>query len=94
MILAREKRSLLTKKSIASQSAYVSPCQKEDEAYNTFAHSAGILFFAGHCAQKLEIWTVNHSMFINLFNLSSAFLYAVQFCTGAVEEVNVTVYRN
>lgn len=94
MILPRGKRSLLTRKSIASQSAYVSPCQKEDRAYNTSAHSAGILFFAGHCAPKLEIWTVNHSIFISLCNLSSAFLCAVQFCTGAVKEVNITVYRN
>lgn len=94
MILSKGKRSLLTRKSIASQSAYVSPCQKEDGAYNTFAHSAGILFFAGHCAQKLEIWIVNHSIFIYLHNLSSAFLCAVHFCAGAVEEVNVTVYRN
>lgn len=94
MILPRGKRSLLTRKSIASQSAYVSLCQKEDRAYNTSAHSAGILFFAGHCAPKLEIWTVNHSIFVSLCNLSSAFLCAVQFCTGAVKEVNITVYRN
>lgn len=32
------------------------------------------LFFAGDYAQKLEIWTVNHSIFITLCNLSSEFL--------------------
>lgn len=38
--------------------------------------------------------TVNHWLFIDLCHLSSAFLSAVQFCTGAVKKVNITAYRN
>lgn len=63
-------------------------------ACKTPACGAGILLFACRCSQNLEIRTVNHWLFIYLCNLSSAFLRAVQFCTGAVKEGNITAYRN